>query len=65
MSVVRINPIPPCCSAILLMPSVRFEPRSAPRAEAPQKDAATRATISMAMPVMAARTAIENIVPIP
>jgi len=63
--VVRIKPIPPCCSAMLLMPSVRFVLSSAPSAAAPQNEAATRATISIAMPVMAASTAIENIVPMP
>ncbi len=57
--------MPPCCSAMLLMPSVRFDPSSAPSADAPQNEAATRATISMAMPVIAANTAIENMVPMP
>jgi len=65
ISVVRINPMPPCCSAMLLMPSVRLVLNSAPNADAPQNEAATRATISIAIPVIAASTAIENMVPIP
>ncbi len=65
ISVVRIRPMPPCCSAMLDMPSLKFSPNGLPSNELPQKAPASLATISIAMVVIAASTAIENIVPIP
>ncbi|MNC53412.1 hypothetical protein D3C75_1028180 [compost metagenome] len=63
--VVRIRPMPPCCSAMLDIPSLKFSPISVPVNVLPQKASATLDTIFIAMPVIAARTAMENIVPMP
>ena len=65
INVVRIRPMPPCCSAMLDMPSVKLSPINVPSNVAPQKESATFATNFMAMAVMAASTAMENIVPMP
>ena len=65
INVVKIKPIPPCCKAMLDMPSVKFSPIRLPSRVEPQKASATFATIFIAIAVIAANTAIENIVPMP
>ncbi|WP_414577173.1 hypothetical protein [Stenotrophomonas sp. FR024] len=51
ISVVRIRPMPPCCSAMLDIPSLKFSPISVPVNVLPQKANATLDTIFIAMPV--------------
>ncbi len=65
INVVRIRPIPPCCKAMLDIPSVKLSPIKVPTNAEPQNDSATLATNFIAIAVIAASTAIENIVPMP
>lgn len=51
ISMVRIRPMPPCCSAMLDIPSLKFSPISVPVNVLPQKANATLDTIFIAMPV--------------
>ncbi len=60
MSVVRINPNPPCCIAMLLTPSW-LAPRNPPA----QNAADTASTMSRASATMTLNTARENMVPMP
>jgi hypothetical protein len=61
--VVRIKPMPPCCIAWLVMPSVKSDPINDPAAAVVQKATTTRATISSAIETIALNTAIVNLVP--
>ena len=60
ISMVSTSPIPPCCNAMLLIPS-----GPAPSRALVQNDAATAITMSVARVTMTLRTASENIVPSP
>ncbi len=66
IKVVRINPMPPCCIAWLVMPSLDA-PMSGNlfTSAVIQNEADTRITMSSAIETIAASTAMENMVPIP
>ncbi len=66
IKVVRINPMPPCCIAWLVMPSLEApSSRNLLTKAVDQNAVETRITMSSAIDTIAASTAIENIVPMP
>ncbi len=66
IKVVRINPMPPCCIAWLVMPSLEApSSRNLLTRAVDQNAVETRITMSSAIDTIAASTAIENIVPMP
>ncbi len=62
---VRSKPIPPCCIAMEVMPVLKLLPNKLPKRAEVQNAPATGNTRSIAIAIMDASTASDNIVPIP